>query len=78
MNLILINGSTFVNVDAIAYAELESGLHGETKLRVVFVSGMEVRLTGAKMRALLMHLEACAEAPREAPGLAVPDEEHIA
>jgi hypothetical protein len=75
--MILINGSTFVNVDAIAYAELESGLHGETKLRIVFVSGMEVRLTGAKMRALLDHLSATAAEALTPPGLAVPEEEHL-
>jgi hypothetical protein len=76
MQLIRLNDSTFVNLDALALVEPERGaIHGEARLRVAFSSGMEMRLSGARADALLAYLAAEA---LPAPGLEVPEEEHIA
>jgi hypothetical protein len=77
MQLIRIGNDTYLNLDALALVEPDrgAGINGEARLRVAFAGGTEVRLTGARADALLTHLAAEA---LPVPGLAVPDEEHIA
>jgi hypothetical protein len=76
MQLINIGNDTYLNLDALALVEPDrgAGINGEARLRVAFSSGMEMRLTGARADALMTHLAAEA---LPAPGIAVPDEEHL-
>jgi hypothetical protein len=76
VQLIRIDNNTYLNLDALALVEPDrgAGINGEARLRVAFSSGMEMRLSGARADALLAYLAAEA---LPAPGLAVPEEEHL-